>query len=708
MSVPSMTRALHQLAHLYGVQTAYYDVARRRRQASAEAVMAVLQSLGAPVVTLRDVPSALRERQQVLCERTLEPAVVAWDGKPPPIEVRIPSHAADAPLVGYLTLETGERQSWEWHGADLPVLEATEKEGMRYVVKRLPLAGELPWGYHLFTLEMPGRLIDTLIIAAPLEAYTPAEGPTSRTWGVFLPLYALYTHKSWGSGDLSDLEALIAWVAAMGGGVVATLPLLAAFLDEPFEPSPYAPASRLLWNEFYLDVTRVPELEKCPSAQAAMASSSFQKEIEALRSLPLVDYRRLMALKRQILHELARCCFAEASDRLNALRRFAEAYPVVRDYAHFRATCERQCVPWRSWPQPLREGVLKEGDYDEEAKRYHLYVQWLAHRQVQALSERAREKGPGLYLDLPLGVHPDGYDAWRKQDLFVQEASVGAPPDAVFTRGQDWEFPPLHPERLRQQKYGYYIAYLRHHLRHAGMLRIDHVMGLHRLFWIPRGMEAGQGVYVRYRAKEFYAILALESHRNKTVIVGEDLGTVPRQVRPAMARHGLHRMYVVQYELDELDSHPQAALRQVPSNAVASINTHDMPPFRRFWQGLDIHDRQEMGLLTEAGAGQELVRRRALKQALAGFLQHRGYIKGPASEPTDMLKATLSFLSASFAPTVIVNLEDLWLEAEPQNVPDTREKRANWRRKARHSLEAFSRMPGVVATLQELDYIRKH
>jgi 4-alpha-glucanotransferase len=708
MSTPSATLALHQLAHLYGVQTAYYDVARRRRQASAEALLAALQSLGVPVVTLRDVPSALRERQQALWEQTLEPVAVAWGGEPPPIEVRLPSHTADGPLVGHLTLETGERQSWKWHGADLPVLEAIEKEGTQYVVKRIPLPAGLPWGYHRFTLEVSGKPVEALIIAAPFKAYTHAEGPTSRTWGVFLPLYALYTHKSWGSGDLSDLEALIAWVAGMGGGAVATLPILAAFLDEPFEPSPYAPASRLLWNESYLDVNRVPELQKCPSAQAVLASSPFQREIESLRSLPLVDYRRLMALKRQILQELARCCFAEASDRLNALLRFAEAHPVVQDYARFRATCERRRVSWRSWPRPLREGILREGDYDEEARRYHLYVQWLAHQQVQALSERARENGPGLYLDLPLGVHPDGYDAWRKQDLFVHEASVGAPPDAVFTRGQDWVLPPLHPERLRQQYYSYYIAYLRHHLRHAGILRIDHAMGFHRLFWIPKGMEASQGIYVRYPAEEFYAILALESHRNKTIIVGEDMGTVPPYVRPAMARHGLHRMYVVQYELDELASHPQTALRRVPSNAVAGINTHDMPPFRRFWQGLDIHDRQEMGLLTEAAAQQELVRRRALKQALVGFLQHRGYIKGPASDPTDVLKATLLFLSASSAPAVIVNLEDLWGDIQPQNVPGTQDERPNWRRKARYSFEAFSRMPEVVATVQELDYIRKH
>ena len=316
----SLNRALHQLAYLYGIQTAYYDVVHRQQQASAEALLAVLRALGAPVQSLQDVPAALRERRQTTWQQMLEPVVVAWDGRPVSMAVRLPSGISDAPLVGHLTLEGGERQSWEWHGDDLPILDAAEVEGRQYVVKHLPLPGGLPWGYHRFTLEVPGGSVESLVITAPLKGYTPSEGTGVRTWGVFLPLYALHTQQSWGSGDFSDLEALIEWVAGMGGSVVATLPLLATFLDKPFDPSPYAPVSRLLWNEFYLDVTRIPELQRCPSAQALLASASFQEEIRSLRSLPVVDYHHLMTLKRRVLKELCRCCFAEASDRLESLQ----------------------------------------------------------------------------------------------------------------------------------------------------------------------------------------------------------------------------------------------------------------------------------------------------------------------------------------------------------------------------------------------------
>ena len=701
MSGLSETRLLHQLARLYGVQTAYYDVFGHRREASVEALLAVLQSLGAPMATVQDIPSAWRERRQAMWQQRLEPVVVAWDGKPPPLKLRLPSHMSEVPLIGHLTQESGERQSWEWHGADLPNLERMEVEGTGYILKRLPLPERLPWGYHRFTLELTGEAVESLIIAAPFKAYSPLDQLGNQAWGVFLPLYALHTRRSWGCGDLSDLEALIAWVSGKGGSVIGTLPILSSFPDEP---SPYTPASRLLWNELYLDVTRVPEMQRCPSAQAMLASSPLQRELEALRNLPLVDYPRQMAFKRWVLEELCRYCFVEAADRLEALQRFIETHPVVEDYARFRAVTEKQCASWRSWPQPLRDGVLKEGDYDEETKQYHLYVQWLIHEQIQAVFEKAHEKGVWLYLDLPLGVHPDSYDVWRYRTVFGIDTSGGAPPDAVFTMGQNWRFPPLHPEGLRKQGYSYYIACLRHHLGHRGILRIDHAMWFHRLFWIPRGFEPHEGVYVRYPAEELYAILSLESHRHGCWLVGENLGTVPSYINRALRQHNVHRMYVVQYELAAEQSR---TLDAVPRDSVASIDTHDMPTFSGFWQGLDIEDRLKLGLLDRDSAQTELEERQAIREALISFLQQKGFFNASPADLLTVLRATLAFLSASPSRVVLVNLEDLWLETQPQNVPGTGEEFANWRHKARYAFEAFSSLPEVQDLLEEIQRIRR-
>lgn len=695
--------SLRQLARLHGVQTAYYDVSGSRKEASPESLLRVLRALGAPVETLRDVPAALRERRQATWQRGIEPVIVAWEGGPAEVRLSLPVQRVSGSLACELKLEGGEVKSWRLDLASLPTVEAAEIGGVRYVAKSIALP-TVPWGYHGLTFQFRRSHLETTIIGAPARAYGPPDGGAGRVWGAFLPLYALHSRRSWGAGDLSDLEELMDWLGDLGGTVVATLPLLASFLDEPFDPSPYAPVSRLFWNEFYVDVTRVPELSRCPAAQSLLASNEVRSRIEALRSTGLADYRAQMALKRRVLEELARYVFAGGTQRHCVLKEFVETHPAAEDYARFRAACERQRCPWPEWPEPLRSGVLTPGDYDEETERYHLYVQWVAQEQIRRLSATAKSNGQLMYLDLPLGVHPHGYDVWRHRDAFAWDVSGGAPPDAVFTKGQDWGFPPLHPEKLREQRYRYVIAYLRHHLQRARILRIDHVMGLHRLFWIPRGLGAVDGVYVRYPAEEFYAILALESHRHKAWIVGENLGTVPSYVNRAMSRHNIHRMYVVHYELA---SDARRPLRAVSANSVASLNTHDMPPFAAFWKGLDIQDRLRLGLLDGTSARAERRSRQKQREALVSSFERKGRAKRAPRDAGSLLRAMLAFLASSPAKAVLVNLEDLWLETHPQNVPGTSSEHPNWQRKARYSLEAFRQMPEVVDTLCQIDFLRK-
>ncbi len=663
---------LRQLAQLYGVQTAYYDVNRQRRPASAESLLEVLRVFGAPVEHMTDVPGALRERRQLQWRRLCEPVLVAWEGRPCGWALRLPEKGRqNGAIMCHLRLESGAEQRWSLRPDQLPVGRHAEVEGSRYVETTLTPPGPLPVGYHHLQVQWHERSWESLILAAPRRAYTPPQ----KTWGVFLPLYALHSQRSWGGGDITDLEMLAEWVTRLGGKVIATLPLLTAFLDEPFDPSPYAPASRLFWNEFYLDVTRVPELPHCSPAQQLLAGSEIQQEITTLRGAPLVDYRRQMALKRRILAELARTFFTDRRGRFAAFQQFVASHPAVEDYARFRAHGERLRTQWPQWPRPSRDGELKEANGDKETEQYHLYVQWLVQEQIHAVAEKAKRQGAGLYLDLPLGVHAYSYDVWRERTAFAVEASGGAPPDAVFTKGQDWGFPPLHPEGIRAQRYRYVIAYIRHHLRHASLLRIDHVMGLHRLFWVPKGGAPRDGAYVRYPSEELYAILSLESHRHAAAVVGENLGTVPSTVNAAMGRHHVHRMYVLQYELPSILQRP---LRTVPEEEVASINTHDMAPFAAFWQGLDLHNRHILGLLDEAGLRREQRNLQAQKDALLKLLKREGWLgQGESDDLQAILTACLSYLAASPARVVLVNLEDLWLETRPQNVPGTGVERAN-------------------------------
>ncbi|HEX5757661.1 MAG TPA: 4-alpha-glucanotransferase [Thermoanaerobaculia bacterium] len=685
----SSADALRELARLHGVETEYHDVAGAVREASAEALEAVLAAMDA--LEDGDAAEALAARRRDLAEQLVEPAAVAWGGT-----AQVPLRVDRGEVEAHLVLEDGSERAWGVAAGDLapapPGPEGTPR-------RALPLSG-LPPGHHRLIVRTGACAAETAVVAAPERAW---QGDGARIWGVFLPLYALQTRASWGAGDLSDLRALADWSAGLGGGVVGTLPLLAAFLDQPFEPSPYAPASRLFWNELYLDPRALPELEHAPGVRRLLASVELEAQVEAARASELVDYDRVITLKRRVLEDLAQSFFARPSERREAFESFVSERPELELWAAFRAVGDRRGEPWQSWPERLREGHLAPADYDPEDFRYHLWAQWAADGQLRELADEARRRGPGLYLDLPVGVHASAYDVWRERAIFARGVSAGAPPDAFFTKGQDWGFPPLKPEALREQGYDYLVACLGHHLEHAGILRLDHVMQLYRLFWIPEGLEAKDGVYVRYPAEELFAVLSLESHRHRALVVGENLGTVPREVDAALERHGVLGMHVLQYELA-----PGAeGLAHRPSAAdAASLNTHDMPPFKAFWDGADIEDRLELGLLDEEQARRERERLEEVRRELVELVRRRAGTNGQPDYP-QVLRGLLEYLAESPARLLLINLEDLWQETRPQNVPGTSAERPNWRRKARLAFEQLACDPEVLATLRRVDALRR-
>ena len=692
------------------------------REPSREALLAVLKELGAPLQSVKDAPAAIAGRQEELWSRVLEPVVVLWQGRPPECKLRIPESPAGGTAGCELRLEDGAEQRWTDKLAQLRTQRGALVNGRSYLSKVLPLPAEIPIGYHRLRVEIGGQVHEASVICAPTAAHS-FDCSDGRLWGLFLPLYALHTKQSWGAGDFSDLEQLLAWTRELGGSAVGTLPLLAGYLNEPFDPSPYSPVSRLFWNEFYIDPRTVPEFERSPSARALASSDRFRMEMAGLRQESSVDYRRLMGLKRRVLEELAKTVLAAPSERREVFRRYVDGHPDLDSYARFRATVETRKELWPQWPAQLLEQPLPENEFDARARDYHLYCQWIAEEQMALLAGQARAAGPGLYLDLPLGVHPGGFDVWRQPDMFALGVAGGAPPDRFFTSGQDWGFAPQHPENIRGQGYGHFIACLRHHLRHAGVLRIDHVMGLHRLYWIPKGMDARQGTYVQYRPQEFYAILALESCRHEAVIVGEDLGTVPKYVRGRMREHGLKRMYVAQFQCRP---DAKAPLGAVPRNSVAGLNTHDMRPFAGFWKEFDIGDQLELGLLSERDARQDRLRRRDLKRALLEHFQEKQTSsekfrsaqpggekdEGDAASGEDedvrrVVAACLSELASSEAEFLMINLEDLWAETLAQNTPGTISERVNWRHKSRHGLEDIRQIPRVVELLRGINRLRR-
>ncbi len=696
-------RQLQELARRHDIQTAYTDMAGQRQEASAEVLKAMLGVLGVPVQSAGDVREALRQIRQRRWQQGVEPVVVAWDERPARIELRLPADQRQRPTQCRVQLEHGEVLHVPCRPERLRTVRTVEVEGRPCVIKHLELP-PVPDGYHRFEFETAESTCRSLVISAPTQSYSEPGAP--RAWGLFVPMYAARSQSSWGAGDFADMRRLSQWAGSLGAGVIGTLPLLAAFLGHPaVEPSPYSPASRLFWNEFYLDIPSIPEFSRCPRAQQLSGSAQFQKRLEALRESPLIDYREAMAVRREVLERLAGCFFAGKDvARWRALREFVHRRPQVEDYARFRAVCDQLKTGWRQWPEPLRDGRLRRGDYSEALERYHLYVQWQAQEQMAGLLEGCRAQEVKFYLDLPLGVHPDGYDVWRERQAFALDANAGAPPDMFFTKGQDWGFSPLHPQRIREQGYRYVLDFLRFQMRHTGLLRIDHVMGLHRLYWVPQGRPPGEGAYVSYHAEELYALFCLESHRHKTILVGENLGTVPPEVNAGMRRHHLRQTYVVQYEVRP---DPKRALRPPPAQSVASLNTHDMPSFQAFWEGRDIEDRAELGLIPKGKLGRERQGRRQLKAALVKFFKRQGCLTGKEPDGAAVLRACLAWLSASRAEIVLVNLEDLWQETLPQNVPGTSRERPNWRRKARFTLEEAQQRPEVWELLEMTNRMRE-
>ncbi len=714
---------LEELARLCGVLPSYTDVFGNVHAASEDTLYSVLPALGAEVNSPAEVEDALRERRLAQWRRPLEPVLVSWDAEPVRLTLTLPTQLLASTQRWQITLRrepepmTGSQidpppiheTHHEGELAPSDVHEFTEVEGERFAKASLTIRHELPHGYHELHLKLGNLHAQAALFVAPRKCYMYER---ERLWGVFIPTWAVHDAQCTGGvGDFGTLKRLQQFVAEAGGHMVATLPMMPAFLEEaplPFDPSPYMPVTRLAWNELYLDLGNLPELDACEAARHALNAAPAAANLQHLRESRYVDYAKLNEVRKAVLDQIVAWFFEKDRPHFDEFEAFVDHNPRIADYARFRAVMTQRQQRWRDWPD-----VLEAKDVHEPTLRYHLYAQWRAQTQMDELDAEARKHGPGLLLDMPLGVHPDGYDAWRERSYFLDRCSAGAPPDLAHKNGQDWGFAPLNPTTLREKGYRYLIHCLRFQIKNAGMLRMDHVMGLHRLWCIPQGLGGAQGVYVRYEPEEVYAILAIESHRYATMICGEDLGTVPPEVPEAMQRHEVHGLKVVQrlavkLEPEELGN----ALETLPKRIVAGVNTHDMPTFAGFLKGSDLHDSEELGLLApdQVAAGRK--KRPQALQALREHLIRRGRLPADTKQlevlpAHEFVSACLEELAASEANVVLATLEDLWEEEQPQNVPGTVLERPNWRRRSAHPLETLRTHPLVQQVLARLAAARK-
>ena len=694
-TAPQIPATLRALAADSGVMLEYLDGSGGRRRADPEVLIAVLNALGMPIEHAGDAARLLRSRRSARIEQIVEPVTVLDERAVGEVVVRL--RDADTDLECAIESEKGDRVEWRVGRDDLASLSCERIDGRNVYRGAVPLPAILECGYHTFTARVRGRTGTGTLIVAPSRGARGRFADDWRAFGLVVPLFSVHSARSWGSGDLSDLDEVARFAAREQASVVATLPLLAGFGPESFEASPYLPVSRHFWHERWIDVERVPEFAWSLAAHALVPGAGGTERSATWVHGSTVDGAAVIAAKRSVLRVLATAVGGSHTGRETALRDFVFERPGLVDYARFRAATERFGVDWHYWPGPLRGGLLSWSDVDPVSERYHIYAQWIAHEQMAALSQRLAQRGQVLALDLPVGIHPCGYDVWRYRDQYAVGVSVGAPPDGFFVQGQSWGFPPTRPEALRAAGHAELRAALAHHLQVAGMLRIDHVMGLQRLFWIPDGAEARDGVYVKMPFEEQLAVIAIEAQRHHADIIGEDLGTVDSEVRDGMQRVGIRRSYVAQFSIRDAG---EPVLEAPPVGCVASFSTHDLPTFAGWWSGRDIDERVECGQLAAASAAGARAERAHLRERLsllgeevppAGERDKADDARGPGC----VLAALHDVLARSDAGLVLVQLDDLLGEPESVNLPGTSTERPNWQRLTSATLEQIVEDPAV-------------
>lgn len=733
---PDIPPAVESAAALYGVETSWVDADGGRRTASPEVVLDVLRRLGAPVDSEADLEGAALLRRRAIWERVCPPVRVVTAGEEVSLPLRLPAARARGRLAWRVSIGTrGPRldrsppggrgsargRAGEARVEELPLAGGSSVDGRRFEIRRLELPSDLPVGYHGLVVRHGLAELRLPLVVAPPRTYrgTRIEGG----WGAFHPLSGLPSGRGAGVGDFRTLREAREWLGARGAVAFGTTPLVALFADPPVDPSPYAPASRLFWDDRYVDLEALPGYAEARSDGELEAPDRLARH----RDEELVPWDVHTRVTGSALATLARRFFARRGDRSPEFQRFLAARPDVGDFARFMAARAAWGGDWRAWPEPARSGRPPAEALDRRLVERHLFGQWAASRQLAALAP-AGEAPPGgavLYLDIPLGTHPDGYDVWRRPELFAAGVGTGAPPDDFFRGGQDWGLPPLHPDRIREDGFRYVASVLRHVMGPAGLIRVDHVMQLHRLFWIPAGARPTDGVYVRYPADELAGVLALESHRARCEVAGEDLGTVPEAVRELMDRRGIRRTGVLTFDLEDL-----AAGRdpELPAGSVATIATHDMVPLAGLREAVDLDERERLGFLPEREAKELRARRRAVFDALdARLLDGPPGAEPEDAEPDDaesdaaesdaaapsrrlrpdpLLAPLLSFLGQGRAGLVVAAVEDLVGARQPQNVPGTTTERPNWRRRLPVGLDEDLPPEGERA-LEALDAARR-
>jgi 4-alpha-glucanotransferase len=683
---------LSELAARYGLDDSYYDYRGQLKPFSDAARSAIVAAMTAGKGAAVPAP------------RTV------WVATQAESFIELPSCTAEHALLR-IVLESGDIRS----------LQVTLQQTSSGTVKRLPLPATLPLGYHQLLVSARDFIATGALIITPARCYEPPSmQQDSRYWGLSIQLYTLRTDHNFGIGDFADLQALIRDTASLGCATIGLNPLHALRPADAAHLSPYSPSNREFLNVLYVAPALMPEFG---STVARHFMAKHGAALPALRYAQVVDYVAVAKLKLSLLRILF-AEFKKSSTRYQAFRNYAaeqgESLQLHALYdaldAHFAAHPGRHWG-WRSWPEqfhdPRSAAVKAFAEHHADEVEFYLYLQWLAATQLQECQNLARQCGMqlGLYGDVAVGVDPNGSEVWGQRSLYLDSISVGAPPDPLALKGQDWGIPPQHPLELTALAYQPFIRMLRTNMRSCGALRIDHVMTLCRLWWVPRGFEATDGVYVRYPLDDLIKLVALESVRNECLVIGEDLGTVPDLMREAMHRFGLYHYKVLFFEKTR-DGHFIAPHDYV-ANALAVVTTHDLPTFKSWWQSDDITLRITLNLYPDQATLEQVQREREQdRRELMQALRTEGLWGWQSHEPLPpysfaLMRAAYMYAGLSRARLLVIQPEDLQGMIDPVNVPGTSTEHPNWQRKVDEDIGKTLQHSEVIEMLNAMNKARR-
>ncbi|MEN3159746.1 4-alpha-glucanotransferase [Alkalimonas sp. NCh-2] len=722
------TVLMQQALQFAGIEASYTDAYGQPQQVSEQSLLALLAAQGFDTRDEAGLAASLQQQEQALWQQLLLPVSVQQQDQPLHLELRVPLALANEPLKLNLITEDGKQHRFTLTPVDGELLQVYQQDEHEYQLYQHAIVPHLKPGYHRLRLTSPATLkCEQSLIVTPPHCYQPAAFAEKKQWGVSVQLYGLRSERNWGIGDFGDLQQLIRLLAGQGADFVGLNPIHALYPAMPEHASPYSPSSRRWLNCIYLDVTAMPGFTESTECQQWVKSAAFQEQLALQRSLDWVDYTGVMQLKLPALRALYQWFVQHATAKQQAaFTNFKQAggdslqqqglYDAL--HAHLYAM-DSSYWGWPNWPQEYKaadSATVKAFSKSHAADLdFYCYLQFCAEQQLAAAQQLATASGMllGLYRDLAVGVSEASMEIWANPALYCRDASVGAPPDPLGPQGQNWGLPPMSPLSLFQQGYQPLIDLFRSNMQHAGALRIDHVMALLRLWWVPKSAaDARGGAYLYYPIMDLLGILALESQRNQVVVIGEDLGTVPDGIRDLLQQHGVYSYRVFFFEQAADGGFISPA--HYPLQAMATLCTHDLPTLIGFWHCDDLKLGEQLGLYPDAAQLQQLFEQRHRnKQRILDSLHGHGALPQDYPRQVDQVgmepvlaHALQLHLAKGHSQLVSLQLEDWMHMTQPVNVPGTSDEYPNWRRKLSQTIEQLSQQPEQLALMQQLSQAR--